>query len=174
MVSQKPLEHRERSENSPLDGASLFSCQEGSQGNWTLKLGPLGGWDETGIGHITSSTVSCTDPGSFSGNGFGLKMLRLLRIKVSSGSGKSSLEAQCFCEERVVPGGVELKYSYVEFACEKRMKPNTSDRGNLKEGPRLEKINLGLKGQNNIEGKSQIGQMEVLEMGMTMIGSKLQ
>lgn len=55
MVSQKPLEHRERSENSPLDGASLFSCQEGSQGNWTLKLGPLGGWDETGIGHITSS-----------------------------------------------------------------------------------------------------------------------
>lgn len=101
-------------------------------------------------------------------------MLRLLRIKVSSGSGKSSLEAQCFCEERVVPGEVELKYSCVEFACEKRIKPNTLGRGNLKEGPTLEKINLGLKGQDNIEGKSQTGQMEVLEMGMTMIGSKLQ
>lgn len=53
------------------------------------------------------------------------------------------------------------------------MKPNTSDRDDLKESLRLQIINLGLKGQDNIEGKSQVGQMELVEMGMTMMGSKL-
>lgn len=65
---------------------------------------------KTGFGCVTSSTVSCTDSGSFPGNGLGLKMLHLLRIKVSSVSGKSSLGTECFCEERVVPSRVEAKY----------------------------------------------------------------
>lgn len=110
-MSQKSLEHTERLKNASLDGASLFSCQGGSEDNWSLKSGALGGWDETGFGHVSSSTASCTDSGSFSGNGLGLKMLHLLRIKGSSVSGKSSLRTECFCEERVVPSGVELKYS---------------------------------------------------------------
>lgn len=56
------------------------------------------------------------------------------------------------------------------------MKPSTLDRDYLKKGPRLgkkKKKNLGLKGQDNIEGKSQVEETELVEMGMTVIGSKL-
>lgn len=53
-MSQKSLEHTERLKNASLDGASPFSCQGASQGNWSLKLGALGGWDETGFGHVAA------------------------------------------------------------------------------------------------------------------------